>query len=458
MIQASWKYFRDKIWDVISLTEGTDSLGTISTIKKGIKIRGANIWILTASTFLASIGLDINSIAVIIGAMLISPLMAPILGIGLGIGISDLSLLWDSLKKFGLAVGISLGVSTIYFLLTPLGQPTIEMAARIEPTLLDVGVAVFGGIAGIVANSRKEATTAIPGVAIATALMPPLCVSGFGLATGDPVYFFGAFYLFFINSVFIALSTYFVVRLLKFPTKQYIDVKTKRKMQTWIAVGAFIIMIPSMYIFYQVIVEAQTNKRIKEFIDENLKTAEYEAVNWSKYETDSTEHLKVYVVGESLNQKKHKKIEKLLQNYNLENFELKIIQMNVSEELRDQMSQELAGQITGKVLNQIAITEELHTRKDKEIDSLNSIIKKYEVDPVFAADLKAELNVLFPEIQDVSFGFISTTSDSLKKTIPITMIQPSAKLSARVLNNYKLKIEEFMKLRFKKDSVCVVLN
>lgn len=132
--------------------------------------------------------------------------------------------------------------------------------------------------------------------------------------------------------------------------------------------------------------------------------------------------------------------------------------MNVSEELRDQMSQELAGQITGKVLNQIAITEELHTRKDKEIDSLNSIIKKYEVDPVFAADLKAELNVLFPEIQDVSFGFISTTSDSLKRTIPIAMIQPSAKLSARVLNNYKLKIEEFMKLRFKKDSVCVVLN
>ena len=197
-----YKYLLKVLNRVANISDGTDVFGTIEHIKKDINIRGSNIWILVCSTMLASIGLDLNSAAVIIGAMLISPLMSPILGIGLAVGINDRDTLIESLKNFGLAIAVSLLTSVFYFLITPLGEPTSEIIARTQPTLLDVFVAIFGGIAGIVAGSRKEKTSAIPGVAIATALMPPICVAGFGIATGHWNYFAGAFYLFFINAVF----------------------------------------------------------------------------------------------------------------------------------------------------------------------------------------------------------------------------------------------------------------
>lgn len=177
------KYFKLKIIRMFALIDGTDVEGTIKTIGEGSEMRGDKIWILFSGAILASIGLDTNSSAVIIGAMLISPLMNPILGVGLGIGISDRDLMIVAGKNFMFAVAASLFASTLYFLITPLGETTSELLARTKPTLLDVGVAIFGGIAGIVATSRKAQTNAIPGVAIATALMPPLCTAGYGIAT-----------------------------------------------------------------------------------------------------------------------------------------------------------------------------------------------------------------------------------------------------------------------------------
>ena len=215
--------------DLLDLRKASDFEKTKAAISEGISLRGYNLWILLCSTILASIGLDTNSTAVIIGAMLISPLMSPILGVGLSLAIHDKQLLIRSLRDLFLAVVISLAASVLYFFLSPLSEPTIELQARTFPTLLDVLVALFGGIAGIISISRHDQINAIPGVAIATALMPPLCTAGFGLATLRWDYFFGAFYLFFINAVFISLATYLIVKYLHFPEIHHLDKKLDKK-------------------------------------------------------------------------------------------------------------------------------------------------------------------------------------------------------------------------------------
>ena len=194
--------------------EKEDEQETIDSLKKGVEFRGTNLWVLIFAIFLASLGLNTNSTAVIIGAMLISPLMGPIMGFGLGLGIADFELVKRSLRNYLTATLFSVVTATIYFLISPISEAQSELLARTSPTIYDVLIAFFGGLAGIVAGSTKSKGNVIPGVAIATALMPPLCTAGFGLATGHLSYFLGAFYLYFINTVFISLSTYIVVRVL----------------------------------------------------------------------------------------------------------------------------------------------------------------------------------------------------------------------------------------------------
>ena len=263
---------RQKLHEIFSIQDTTDVQGTIDSISKGIELRGENVWVLAASAFIASIGLDQSSPAVVIGAMLISPLMNPILGIGLGVGINDRYMLKRSLFNFGLAIALSIGASTIYFLITPLGDPTPELIARTRPTLLDVGVAIFGGVAGIVANSRIEKTNAIPGVAIATALMPPLCTTGFGIATGNFEFIFGAFYLFFLNSVFIALSTFLIVKYLGFPAKEQLNAKADRNVKRYITAFVIVVIIPSALIFIGVIKDVRLQQNVQTFITERVNT------------------------------------------------------------------------------------------------------------------------------------------------------------------------------------------
>ncbi|MEA4809859.1 TIGR00341 family protein, partial [Macellibacteroides fermentans] len=188
-----------------------DELETIDTISKGIEFKGTNLWVLIFATFIASLGLNTNSTAVIIGAMLISPLMGPIMGFGVGLGISDFDMIKRSFRNFATATIFSVITSSFYFMISPISEAQSELLARTQPTVYDVLIAFFGGLAGIIASSTKSKGNVIPGVAIATALMPPLCTAGYGIATGNLYYFFGAFYLFFINTVFISVATYLVV-------------------------------------------------------------------------------------------------------------------------------------------------------------------------------------------------------------------------------------------------------
>jgi uncharacterized hydrophobic protein (TIGR00271 family) len=213
-----WRRTVDFVQDITDIQEGSDQVGTINSIMANKTMTGANVWLLISAIIVASIGLDTNSPAVIIGAMLISPLMSPILGVGLSVAINNRNTLRTSLQHFGIALGVSLVTSFLYFRFTPLSsaEPTSEMLARTSPTILDVLIAFFGGIAGIVSTTRLEKSNAIPGVAIATALLPPVCVSGYGLAHGEWWIFINALYLFFINSVFVALATFLIVRLLDF--------------------------------------------------------------------------------------------------------------------------------------------------------------------------------------------------------------------------------------------------
>jgi uncharacterized hydrophobic protein (TIGR00271 family) len=224
-----------------------------SRIRDSVRVSGTNLWVLMCAILIASIGLNVNSTAVVIGAMLISPLMGPITGVGYGLGVQDAPLIRRSLLNMGMFVGISLAASTLYFLITPLSDASSELLARTAPTIWDVLIAFFGGAAGMIGLTRKEPTTLIPGVAIATALMPPLCTAGYGLATGQASFFFGAFFLFTINSVFIALATLGITRVLRLPLHDHADEATRRRRRWIISVVLLLTVLPSIYLAVELV-------------------------------------------------------------------------------------------------------------------------------------------------------------------------------------------------------------
>ena len=247
-----------------------DTEAAAQRIKNAIWFRGPNVWILAFSIVIASVGLNVNSTAVIIGAMLISPLMGPIIGVGLALGTNDVDLLRSSGKNLMIMVLISLAASTLFFLVSPLSlvNPT-ELEARTSPTIYDVMIALFGGMAGIFENSRKEQGTAIAGVAIATALMPPLCTAGYGLANWDMRFFVGALYLFIINSVFIALATYMMVKYLRFKTVTGMGEAQAKKRRNLISFILIVVLVPSIYSAGVLILENNFELDVRRFVENN---------------------------------------------------------------------------------------------------------------------------------------------------------------------------------------------
>ena len=264
--KALKQYFSDLLKDVLHLEHGVDKNATILEIKSKQSMSGANAWMLMCSIMIASIGLNLDSQAVIIGAMLISPLMSPILGIGLGVAINDKNALYHALMHFSAAIVIALVTSTLYFMITPLDELTPQIEARTAPTFLDILIAIFGGIAGILSIARKDIATTLPGVAIATALMPPLCVAGFGLANGEWGIASKAFYLFFLNTFFVAFATYVILRRMRFPYKVYTTPKERRKNIIIIILFSIMMIIPSLLIFKTVFKKYQREKKLKTFI------------------------------------------------------------------------------------------------------------------------------------------------------------------------------------------------
>ena len=279
--------------------EELDTPGAAQRIKSGISFRGHNLWILAFSIIIASVGLNVNSTAVIIGAMLISPLMGPIIGVGLALGTNDVDLLKSAAKNLLVMVLVSLFASTLFFILSPLSliNPT-ELEARTSPTIYDVLIALFGGLAGILENSRKERGTVLSGVAIATALMPPLCTAGYGLAHWNMHFLTGALYLFIINSVFIALATYFMVKYLRFPTVAGIDEHTARRRSRVISAVLFIVVVPSIWGAFVLIQENNFERNVQTFVENDRIVGPRTYV--ATYKVDSRHNVVFNLAGEPL--------------------------------------------------------------------------------------------------------------------------------------------------------------
>jgi len=305
ILDKSWIFFHD----LIDLKDGLDREGTIINIKSNKEMKGANAWLLMCSIFIASLGLDLNSPAVIIGGMLISPLMAPILGIGLGIGVNDRQTLIISGQHLLIAIAIALVTSMIYFFISGFfeigGGFTNEIKGRTSPSVLDAMVALIGGFAGIISSSRKDKSNAIPGVAIATALMPPLCVTGYGLTrlmfnlplhpTEESLNFFNvvwnSFFLFFLNATLVALATYSIVQLMGFKSRSFATIKEERRSKLLLYFTSLVLLATSLFTTVNIISDNKTRKNINNFIKNEL--AEYKLV---EYEVDKSIQSDSFVV------------------------------------------------------------------------------------------------------------------------------------------------------------------
>ncbi len=431
---------------VFSIHASTDKEGSIEVIRSGVEVRGYNGWLLVASSILACIGLDTNSDAVIIGAMLVSPLMSPILGLGLSFGINDRELFFRSLRNFGIAVGASLGVSIIYFLLTPLGETTPAILARTTPTTLDVLVAFFGGVAGIVAGSRKDKTNAIPGVAIATALMPPLCVSGYGLATAQPAVFLGAFYLFFINSVFIAFATFLIVRYLGFPFLTYPDEATRKKAVRYMAVFTIAIIIPSTVVMVSVIRELRYKKRVDEFVNTEIREKGFRVLDYELSDGDSTRELQVYLTGNYLPAEKKDSLIALIPVYRLDDLHLDLIQdlpppngLDISNKTRLEIMREIYPMIT---------------ENHRKLDSLMSASGASRLDSGTAKQVFAEAQTLFPSLQSLILAERGQAAGA-REPASVPVVIPEWKSTLRNPGAEERKLAAWIRVRMRWDTVVV---
>ena len=259
--------------ELLDFREDTDHVATIEAIKVDIPFKGATAWILIFAVFVASIGLNANSTAVVIGAMLISPLMGPILGIGMSIAINDIDTLRKSLSNLATMIILSLLTAFLFFYIFPLSEDNSELLGRVRPDIRDVLIAFFGGLALMVARTKKgTVASVIFGVAIATALMPPLCTAGYGLAVGKWSYFFGAMYLFLINTIFIALATFLVLKLLKFRMIRYANSAKRKRIAQLASLLALVVMIPAIYTFIKVYKENKVNTQLSLFIKYEIKS------------------------------------------------------------------------------------------------------------------------------------------------------------------------------------------
>lgn len=397
ILKEIWAYIKS----LTSIVEDTDSETTIANIVKGVEFRADNVWVLFFAIIIASVGLNVNSTAVIIGAMLVSPLMGPIMGLGLAIGISDNELLRKSLKNLFIMIVISLVASSLYFLISPLSDAQSELLARTKPTIYDVFIAFFGGLAGILASSRKqEKITVVSGVAIATALMPPLCTAGYGLGTGQLIYFFGAFYLFFINAFFIALATYLMVRYLHFPRKTFLDPATERKVRRSIAIFTIIVVVPSIFIAINVIRETSFDNNAIKYVNDIQNNPVMQNVHIvSQQRTFSSEgnEITLSLVGEPLTSEQVAVLQKRLDEMGLKDTKLTIRQ---------------AGGASLDVGTQAKMLQEFIEDKDRTIEQKDSLIRdlrrqirmEQKRADVTTQQLAEELQVLYPHINDVSMA------------------------------------------------------
>lgn len=367
-------------------------------IISNIEFRGTNVWILIFAIVMASVGLNVNSIPVVIGAMLISPLMGPIMGVGLALGINDTTLLKKSFKNLLIMTFISIVASTLFFLITPLAlEAPTELLARTNPTIYDVFIALFGGLAVIVEVCKKEKGTVIAGAAIATALMPPLCTAGYGVANGNIVYFFGAFYLYFINSVFIALATFLTVRYLQFPMVKFSDPHQQRRVHRSITLFTLILILPSIYSAITVIKENKFNQVAKKFISDNKNLNNSYIYDYQiTHRTRKPSTITISIAGETLTQKEINQLHESLARNQISKEQLLINQKStfIPKNISDQ---EVVQSIFERNEQEVLKRENLIRQMEEEL-------KKFKNKEFPSMQVAREIATQYPQVQSITLA------------------------------------------------------
>lgn len=439
------------LFEIFSFRKDTDRDATIDAIKADIPFKGATAWILICSIMVASVGLNANSTAVVIGAMLISPLMGPILGVGLSIAINDIDTLRKSLINLAVMIVLSLLTAFLFFWLFPLSEDTSELLGRTRPDIRDVLIAFFGGLALIIARTKKGTiASVIFGVAIATALMPPLCTAGYGLAKGNWSYFGGAMYLFSINTVFIALATFLVLKLLRFPMLRYANSAKRRRIAKLAGLLALIAMIPAGWTFYNVWGESKRENDYKQFLDNEINPNESLWLQREKMDPDN-KRITLYFNGEITEATESDLRNELNKYSNIKDFDLVINgNKNVSaERLMD---------LYDKSLVNIEQRDSLLFEKQKELDSVKAYFAKKSniLDANDFTSLAKDAKIQFTDLQYFGYAKMLASSDFRKAdTIAIANVKWNTSLTDSIMTVKEVELSNWLKQELKIDNVII---
>ncbi len=445
--------------ELLNIRSETDKDQTIEDVKNDIPFKGHTAWILIFSVFVASIGLNVSSTAVVIGAMLISPLMGPIVGVGLAIAINDIDTLRRSLVNLGVMVGLSVLAATLYFWASPLTELTPELESRTAPTILDVLVAVFGGLALIVAKSKKGTMpNAIAGVAIATALMPPLCTVGYGIAEWKLDYALGALYLFTINAIFIALSTFIVSKLLRFPMLRYANSAKRKRTAQLASLLAILVMIPASYTFYTTLQESNAGRDYFHFLEDEINSNENLYLRKDFYNYNERT-IKLYFDGEIPDAITSDLKNEIRKYDHIADFEL-TINGNKARGL-DQVSKAYDRAIVeldriekenDKLLDEIEDLKIQIAGLETNLREANKVVP-VEVLPYFSISKDAKIR--FPDLAELGYGEVLRSNflkvDTVKVIFPKWKFQVSDSLNAIRVNS----LQEWITKEMKADTLYV---
>ena len=425
---------------------------TLENVRAGIKFEGANLWILMLAILICSIGLNVNSTAVIIGAMLISPLMGPILGVGCGAAISDTDLLLTSAKNLGIATAASIAVSAVYFAVSPLEDAQSELLARTAPTLFDVLIATFGGFVGIIALSRRNASNAIPGVAIATALMPPICTAGYALATQEWRYLAGSLYLYFINLTFIAFSTFLLVRLMRFKQYKFVDQRAESRTKQWIYIVVGLVALPSFYTAYSTVKDSVLQSRVERFISEEFALDNTQVVGRRVrgFQDERGPAVTVMLLGETMSDTQVEARRQKLRDYALDGFDLNVVQAgNLNDDALNAEPAEVQQLDFAALYRQ---TDQQLAAERSELRSARLALSAFVIDSASLAQLREESAALFPGISDVSFGRLNAIGTDSTRPRYIVRVASREPLDEEA----KARFGEWVEKRQKIEGVSVI--
>ena len=442
IIRRILKYLKS----LIRFSDEIDYENASTSIRKNIAFRGTNVFILACAIIIASVGLNVNSIPVIIGAMLVSPVMGPILGFGLGLGTEDARLLKDSLKNLGVMVGISIIASSLFFLLSPLSlaNPS-ELLARTNPTIYDVLIALFGGLAGIIEISRKDKGTVISGVAIATALMPPLCTVGYGISIWKGSVIFGALYLFTINSIFIALATFIAVKYFRFPAVES-DEQRIRLPKSAVYVILLIVIVPSILSAISVIKENNFKIHAEKVVSENKNLGKCFIYDHKATYSRKSPTLELFLAGETLTPEAKKKLYNSAEEYGITRSQI------IFHEDATTMRQEFS---------EVEIVKGIYEQTDKQIQRLNDSIAKLGQQLTEYKDkempVEAVSKELFAQYSNItSLSLTRGSSISVDDQGEVEQIVAFVTSNELLTDDQRDRIERWLKVRLNNDNVMLV--